>query len=48
MKVNKWTIGLAAVWLVSLPSGARSEEKASPVMTALSSTMISGYVSSSV
>src|SRR4026208_426724 len=48
MRVNKWTIGLAAVGLVSLPSGARSEEKASPVMTALSSTMISGYVSSSV
>jgi hypothetical protein len=48
MRVNKWTIGLAAVGLVSLPSGARAEEKASPVMTALSSTMISGYVSSSV
>jgi len=48
MKVNKWTIGLAAAGLVSLPSGARAEEKASPLMTALSSTMISGYVSSSV
>src|SRR5437867_1719105 len=48
MKVNKWTIGLAAVGLVSLPSGARSEEKASPIMTALNSTMISGYVSTSV
>ncbi len=48
MKGNKWTIGLAAVGLVSLPSGVRSEEKASPVMTALNSTMISGYVSSSI
>jgi hypothetical protein len=48
MRVNKWTIGLAAAGLVSLPSGAQSEEKASPLMTALSSTMISGYVSSSV
>jgi hypothetical protein len=34
--------------LVSLPSGAQSEEKASPLMTALSSTTIGGYVSSSV
>lgn len=48
MKVNKWTIGLAAAGLVSLPSGAQSEEKASPLMTALSSTTISGYVSASV
>jgi hypothetical protein len=48
MKVNKWTIGLAAVGLVSLPSGVKSEEKASPVMTALNSTMISGYVNTSV
>jgi hypothetical protein len=48
MKVNKWTVGLAAAGLVSLPSAAQSEEKASPVMSALSSTMISGYVSSSV
>ena len=48
MKVNKWTIGLAAAGLVSLPSGAQSEEKASPLMTALSSTTLGGYVSSSV
>ena len=34
--------------LVSLPSGAQSEEKASPLMTSLSSTTIGGYVSSSV
>ena len=48
MKVNRWTIGLAAAGLVSLPSVTQAEEKASPVMTALSSTTISGYVSASV
>src|SRR5687767_877853 len=47
MKVNRWTIGLAAAGLVSLPSVTQAEEKASPVMTALSSTTISGYVSAS-
>src|SRR5436305_9704656 len=47
MKVNKWTLGLAAVGLVSLPSLSQAEEKPSSVMTALSSTTISGYVSTS-
>ena len=47
MKVNKWTLGLAAVGLVSLPALAQAEEKASAVMTALSSTTISGYVDTS-
>src|SRR6266404_6483439 len=47
MKVNKWTLGLAAVGLVSLPSIVQAEEKASTMMTALSSTTISGYVSTS-
>src|SRR6059036_1952727 len=47
MKVNKWTLGLAAVGLVSLPTMTQAEEKPSSVMTALSSTMISGYVSTS-
>ena len=47
MKVNKWTLGLAAVGLVSLPSLMQAEEKPSPVLTALSSTTISGYVSAS-
>ena len=47
MKVNKWTIGLAAVGLVSLPAGVQAEEQANPVLTALSSTTISGYVNSS-
>ncbi len=49
MKVNKWTAGLAAVGLVSLASVAQAEEKvANSVMTALSSTTISGYVDTSM
>src|SRR5436190_10864749 len=48
MKVDKWTLGLAAVGLVSLPSIMQAEEKASSMMTALSSTTISGYVSTSM
>lgn len=48
MRVNKWTLGLAAAGLVSLPTlVAQAEEKANPVMTALSSTTISGYVDTS-
>src|SRR6058998_773273 len=47
MKVNKWTLGLAAVGLVSLPTMTQAEEKASSLMTALTSTTISGYVSTS-
>ncbi|HPY29769.1 MAG TPA: outer membrane beta-barrel protein [Verrucomicrobiota bacterium] len=44
MKFNQWTIGLAAVGVISLASAARAEESAVPLMTALSSTTISGYV----
>jgi hypothetical protein len=48
MKVNKWTLGLAAAGLVTLPAGLQAEENASPSMlTALSSTTISGYVNTS-
>src|SRR6478609_11394826 len=47
MKFNKWTLGLAAVGVVSLASAAKAEEKASTVMTALSSTSLSGYVDTS-
>lgn len=47
MKVNKWTVALAGLGLVSLASVAKAEEKASPVMTALSATTISGYVDTS-
>ncbi len=44
MKLNKWTLGLAAVGVVSLASTARADEKMSMVNTALSNTTISGYV----
>jgi hypothetical protein len=49
MKVNKWTLGLAAVGLVSLPAGVLADEatKMNQVWTALSSTTISGYVDTS-
>src|ERR1035441_339669 len=47
MKYNKWTVALAALGVVSFASAAKAEEKASPVMTALSSTTISGYVDTS-
>lgn len=47
MKINKWTAGLAAVGLVSLASVAQAEEMTTPLMTALSSTVISGYVDAS-
>ena len=47
MKINKWTLGLAAVGLVSLASVAHAEEKTA-IMTALSATTISGYVDTSV
>ncbi len=44
MKFNKWTVGLAAIGVVSLASAARADEKMSPVETALSTTTLSGYV----
>ncbi|MDB6123999.1 MAG: hypothetical protein JWQ71_2992 [Pedosphaera sp.] len=49
MKFNQWTLGLAAVGVVSLASVVQAEEaiKASSVMTALSSTTLSGYVDTS-
>ena len=47
MKFNKWTIGLAAVGLVSLNSAARADEQTATVLTALSSTTLSGYVDTS-
>jgi len=47
MKMNKWTLGLAALGLVSLGSVAQAEEKTVPLMTAISSTTLSGYVDTS-
>jgi len=47
MRVNKWTLGLAALGIVSLPTLVQAEEKLSALQTALSSTTISGYVNTS-
>ena len=44
MKINKWTMGLAAVGLVSIPSAGLAEERLNPVLTALTPTVIDGYV----
>jgi hypothetical protein len=50
MNVNKWTLGLAAVGLVSLPACLLADEKItlSPIETAVSSTVLSGYVDTSM
>jgi hypothetical protein len=47
MKFNKWTLGLAAIGLVSWNSAATAEDTSSTVLTALSSTTLSGYVDTS-
>ncbi len=49
MKFNKWTVGLAAGGVVSLASVVQAEEaqQLSQVMTAVSSTTLSGYVDTS-
>lgn len=47
MKFNQWTLALASVGAISLGSVAQAEEQHS-VMTALSSTTLSGYVDTSV
>ncbi|HVY68820.1 MAG TPA: outer membrane beta-barrel protein [Verrucomicrobiae bacterium] len=47
MKFNRWTLGLAAAGVVSLASATQAEEAKQNVMTALSSTTISGYVDTS-
>jgi hypothetical protein len=49
MKFNKWTLALAAGGVVSLGSIAQAEEKPmSQVLTAVSSTTLSGYVDTSM
>lgn len=49
MKINQWTLGLAAVGVVSLASAVNAEEaKMNALQTALSSTTISGYVDTSI
>ncbi len=48
MKVNKWSLSLATLGMVSLPTTSPAEEKMNQVWTALSSTTISGYVNTSM
>ena len=48
MKFNKWTLGLAAVGVISLTSAACADDKLNALQTALSNTAISGYVSASM
>ena len=49
MKINQWTLGLAAVGVVSRASAVNAEEaKMNALQTALSSTTISGYVDTSI
>ncbi|MCI0537015.1 MAG: porin [Verrucomicrobiales bacterium] len=47
MKFNKWTLALAAGGVLSLGSIAQAEEAQNQVLTALSSTTLSGYVNTS-
>jgi predicted porin len=50
MKVNKWTLGLAAIGLVSLAPAVLAQTAAqqqTPLLTSLSATTISGYVDTS-
>lgn len=47
MKYSTWTIALAAAGVVSIGSVLQAEEAPNQVLTALSSTTLSGYVSSS-
>ena len=48
MKCNRWTLALMGAGLVSLPSLASAEEHPNSVLTALSPTTISGFVSTSM
>lgn len=47
MKCNKWTVALAAAGIVSLGSVVQAEEAQHQVLTALSSTTLSGYIDTS-
>ncbi len=48
MKINQWTLGLAAAGVVSLASAVQAEEAANQLMTAVSATTLSGYVDTSI
>lgn len=47
MKMNKWTVALAGLGLVSFTSAQAEDAKLVPLQTALSATTISGYVDTS-
>lgn len=47
MKINQWTFGLAAAGVISLAGAAQAEEAKNQVLTAVSGTTLSGYVSTS-
>lgn len=47
MKLHKWTVALATAGVVSIGSAVQAEEAQNQVMTALSSTTLSGYISTS-
>ncbi len=47
MKLNQWTLGLAALGVISAASVATADEAKSSIATALSSTTLSGYVDTS-
>jgi hypothetical protein len=47
MKYNTWTLALIGAGVVSLPAMANAEESTNAVLTALSTTTISGYVDTS-
>lgn len=44
MKLNQWTVALAATGVVSLASAARADEQMTRLQTALSQTTLDGYV----
>lgn len=48
LKCNPWTLGLLSAGLITLPAVMQAEEKPSSVLTALSSTTLSGYVDTSM
>lgn len=47
MKQNRWTIALLGAGLIAVPSLANADETPSSVLTAVSSTTLSGYVDTS-
>jgi hypothetical protein len=48
MKYNAWTLALIGAGVVSLPAVAHADEHTNAVLTALSTTTISGYVDTSM